>query len=76
MANIVPKTFDCDDEVLDPAIKKHISTLYAAVDKKETVPFWGEHFTEDAELKKGSVSIKGRESRTLPCTDQMYNKLR
>lgn len=65
MEAIVPKTFEYDANSLDPAIQKHISTLYAAVDRKETVPIWGQHFTADAELKKGPVNIKGRDSELL-----------
>ena len=57
-----PKIFQSDDTVLDPAIKSHISTLYAAVDKFETMSVWGDHFTEDAILKKGPVNIQGRGS--------------
>jgi hypothetical protein len=60
---LVPKTFECDDSVLDPVIKAHIATLYAAVDKKETLDLWGQHFAEDAELKKGPVNVKGRASK-------------
>ena len=56
-----PKTFQSDDSVLDPRIKAHISSLYAAVDAKE-LDFWGTHFTEDAELKKGASNVKGRDS--------------
>jgi hypothetical protein len=56
------KTFKSDDTVLDPAIKSHITTLYAAVDNKE-LEAWGSHFTEDAELKKGASNVKGRESK-------------
>lgn len=56
------KTFQSDDSVLDPAIKAHILTLYDAVDKNE-LEYWGSHFTEDAELKKGANHIKGRESK-------------
>lgn len=64
MAENNVKTFACDDAVLDPAIKKHIATLYAAVDNKE-LEFWGSHFTEDAELKKGTSNVKGRQSKSL-----------
>jgi hypothetical protein len=64
MAQNNVKTFACDDTVLDPAIKKHIATLYAAVDNKE-LEFWGSHFTEDAELKKGTSNVKGRQSKSL-----------
>lgn len=56
------KTFACDDRVLDPAIKSHIATLYAAVDSKD-LEFWGSHFTENAELKKGTSNVRGRESK-------------
>lgn len=56
------KTFQSDDSVLDPAIKAHIATLYAAVDNQE-LEAWGAHFTEDAELKKGTSNVKGRESK-------------
>lgn len=59
-----PKTFKSDDSVLDPAIKSHITTLYAAVDNKE-LEIWGAHFTEDAVLKKGTSNVKGRESMVL-----------
>lgn len=34
-------------------------------DIRDTNDGAGEHFTEDAELKKGPVSIKGRASMTL-----------
>lgn len=64
MAHNNVKTFASDDTVLDPAIKKHIATLYAAVDNKE-LEFWGSHFTEDAELKKGTSNVKGRQSKSL-----------
>lgn len=57
-----PKTFASDDTVLDPAIKSHISSLYMAVDTKD-LEFWGSHFTEDAELKKGTSNVRGRESK-------------
>lgn len=57
-----PKTFQSDDTVLDPAIKSHIASLYAAVDSKD-LDVWGAHFTEDAELKKGTSNVKGRESK-------------
>ncbi|KKY23036.1 putative fungal specific transcription factor [Phaeomoniella chlamydospora] len=57
-----PKTFQYDDRVLDPAIRSHIATLYAAVDKEDTLDIWGQHFTEDAELKKGAFHVKGREN--------------
>ncbi|KIV98847.1 uncharacterized protein PV09_09418 [Verruconis gallopava] len=60
--SLTPKVFECEDSVLDPAIKAHISTLYAAVDNKETLDIWGSHFSEDAELKKGPVHVKGREN--------------
>lgn len=62
--NMAPsvKVFQSDDSVLDPAIKSHIATLYAAVDAKE-LDVWGSHFTEDAELKKGSTNVKGRDSK-------------
>ncbi|CAH0055339.1 unnamed protein product [Clonostachys solani] len=56
-----PKTFASDDTVLDPAIKSHISSLYMAVDTKD-LEFWGSHFTEDAELKKGTSNVRGRET--------------
>lgn len=56
------KTFACDDRVLDPAIKSHIASLYAAVDSKD-LEVWGAHFTEDAELKKGTSNVKGRASK-------------
>ncbi|KAH7176889.1 hypothetical protein EDB81DRAFT_940726 [Dactylonectria macrodidyma] len=55
------KTFKSDDSVLDPAIKSHITTLYAAVDNRE-LKIWGEHFTEDAVLKKGTSNVKGRDN--------------
>ncbi|KAH6967737.1 hypothetical protein BGZ61DRAFT_496294 [Ilyonectria robusta] len=55
------KTFKSDDSVLDPAIKSHITTLYAAVDNQE-LEIWGAHFTEDAVLKKGTSNVKGREN--------------
>ncbi|KAH9906004.1 hypothetical protein F4778DRAFT_728365 [Xylariomycetidae sp. FL2044] len=55
------KTFECDDSVLDPAIKAHITSLYAAMDKRE-LENWGAHFTEDAELKKGATNVKGRQT--------------
>lgn len=57
-----PKTFASDDTVLDPAIKSHISSLYMAVDTKN-LEFWGSHFTDDAELKKGTSNVRGRESK-------------
>ncbi|RAO67306.1 uncharacterized protein BHQ10_003318 [Talaromyces amestolkiae] len=56
---VPPKTFQSDDTVLDPAIKKHIASLYEAVDNHE-LEKWGSHFTEDAELKKGTSNVKGR----------------
>ncbi|KAI0485352.1 hypothetical protein GGR56DRAFT_70736 [Xylariaceae sp. FL0804] len=58
---VSPKTFQCDDSVLDPAIKKHIASLYEAVDSKE-LEFWGSHFAEDALMKKGATHAKGREN--------------
>lgn len=63
------KTFKSDDSVLDPAIKSHITTLYAAVDNQE-LEIWGAHFTEDAVLKKGTSNVKGRESMFLPTKHQ------
>jgi hypothetical protein len=59
------KTFSSDDSVLDPAIKSHISSLYAAVDNKD-LDFWGSHFTENAELKKGATNVRGRASMFPP----------
>ncbi|KAF4122960.1 hypothetical protein GMORB2_6508 [Geosmithia morbida] len=61
MAAQHPKTFAYDAGVLDPEIATHISSLYAAVDNGEHVA-WGAHFTEDAELKKGTTNVKGRET--------------
>lgn len=58
------KTFQSDDSVLDPAIKSHIASLYAAVDNKD-LEVWGAHFTEDAELKKGASNVRGRESKMI-----------
>jgi ketosteroid isomerase-like protein len=58
---VPPKTFQSDDTVLDLAIKKHIASLYEAVDNKD-LEKWGSHFTEDAELKKGTSNVKGRAS--------------
>jgi hypothetical protein len=58
------KTFQSDDTVLDPAIKKHIASLYEAVDNHD-LEKWGSHFTEDAELKKGTSHVNGRAS-TFP----------
>lgn len=60
----ITKTFNSDDSVLDPAIKSHIATLYAAVDSRD-LEVWGGHFTEDAELKKGTSNVKGRASKSL-----------
>ncbi|KAH7006981.1 hypothetical protein EDB80DRAFT_880500 [Ilyonectria destructans] len=57
----ITKTFKSDDSVLDPAIKSHITTLYAAVDNQE-LEIWGAHFAEDAVLKKGTSNVKGREN--------------
>jgi hypothetical protein len=59
---VSPKAFQSDDSVLDPAIKAHIASLYMAVDTKE-LDFWGTHFTEDAEMKKGATNVKGRDGR-------------
>ncbi|KAH8895606.1 hypothetical protein GQ53DRAFT_839170 [Thozetella sp. PMI_491] len=56
-----PNTFQSDDSILDPAIKAHITSLYAAVDSNE-MDLWGTHFTEDAELKKGASTVKGRQN--------------
>lgn len=56
------KTFQSDDSVLDPAIKTHIASLYAAVDNKD-LEFWGSHFTEDAVMKKGATNVRGRASK-------------
>ncbi|KAJ9137080.1 hypothetical protein NKR23_g9383 [Pleurostoma richardsiae] len=58
---VSPKTFQSDDSVLDPAIKAHIASLYAAVDNKE-LEAWGAHFTEDAVFKKGTSNVKGRDT--------------
>lgn len=58
------KTFAYDERVLDPAIVSHIASLYGAVDSGEH-EFWGSHFTEDAELKKGTTNVKGRSSTLI-----------
>lgn len=64
---VPPKTFQSDDTVLDPAIKHHIASLYEAVDN-HNLEKWGSHFTEDAELKKGTSNVKGRASTSLSPT--------
>lgn len=66
----ITKTFKSDDSVLDPAIKSHITTLYAAVDNQE-LEIWGAHFTEDAVLKKGTSNVKGRESMVMRTQTQI-----
>ena len=57
-----PKTFESDDSVLDPVVKAHIASLYESVDAKE-LEKWGAHFTENAELKKGTSNVRGRASK-------------
>ena len=56
-----PKTFACDDSVLAPAIKSHISSLYLAMDEREC-DAWGAHFTDDAVFTKEADVINGRDS--------------
>ncbi|CAK7207373.1 hypothetical protein SEUCBS139899_010183 [Sporothrix eucalyptigena] len=53
------KVFQCDDAILNPAVKAHIASLYTAVDSK-AISAWVGHFTEDAIFKKGATNVQGR----------------
>ena len=57
-------TIKCDDSVLDPVIKKHIRSLYEAMDERDLVR-WGQHFTEDIHFRKEKTDVTGRDRKRL-----------
>jgi hypothetical protein len=52
------RTFECDDSILNPFIKKHISLFYEVADT-EDYENWTSFFAQDGTLKKGAAKSNG-----------------
>jgi hypothetical protein len=66
---MAPRTFECDDSILNPFIKRHISLFYEAADTEDHEN-WASFFTQDVTLKKGaakSTGMAGSHATFLQC---------
>ena len=55
---MAPRTFECDDSILPPLVKTHLSLFYEAADTEDHEN-WASFFGQNGTLKKGAAKLTG-----------------
>jgi hypothetical protein len=55
---MAPRIFECDNSILNPLVKTHISLFYEAANTEDHEN-WVSFFAQDGTLKKGAAKSNG-----------------